>query len=404
MKNNNIECKENNLRECTSCGICSSVCPTNAINMSLDSEGFYRPVVSNDLCISCGKCKRVCYKYDVEYNYSLANPLACYSAKNKDKKELIEASSGAVSIELMRTCISLGYYVVGVAYDYSSDIAITKIARTESELDQFRGSKYFQSYTQDAFANVINDKSNHKYAIFGTPCQIYAFSKVADLQNNKDKYLLVDIFCHGCPSMNLWKKYLQFQKQKCKSSHFKKIRFRSKTYGWHEFSFDFVSDKLFRSDKFDDPFYELFFGMDIMNKACYECIPRSSIEKTDIRLGDFWGWQYDEDVEGVSAVVINSELGRNIFEKTDNKFKLKRFDFNEITEAQSYGKKHTYNLNRREFVFRMLSDETAGIKLIQKKYRSMFPKQHSVKRFAKNAVKHLPKSIYMKIRAKMHQK
>ena len=404
MMKNNIENIDNCFRDCTSCGACSAVCPVKAIKMALNTEGFYRPAVNNDLCISCGKCKKVCYKYDAELVLSSDPPLVCYSAKNKDKNELIEASSGAVSIELMRTCISLGYYVVGVAYDYSSDTAVTRIAKTESQLEQFRGSKYFQSFTQDAFESVINDKSNQKYAIFGTPCQIYAFSKMADLYRNKDKYLLIDIFCHGCPTLNLWSKYIDYQKQACNAVDIKKIRFRSKTYGWHEFSFDFIANKSYKSDKYNDPFYELFFGMDIMNPACYDCIPRSSIQKTDIRLGDFWGWQYDEDLEGVSAVVVNSKRGKEILEQTAKKFTLKTFKFEEIIAAQSYGKEHTYNAKRRECMIKLLSDKTTSIKEIQKKYRSLFPISHNLKRHVKNIIKHLPQRIYAKIRANMHKK
>jgi len=98
-----------------------------------------------------------------------------YSNKNSD--ELKTATSGAVSAELMKECIKQGYKVLGVAYDYSKNIAITKIISSIKDIEQFKGSKYFQSFTLDAFYEALRDKSEQKYAVFGTPCQIYAISK-----------------------------------------------------------------------------------------------------------------------------------------------------------------------------------------------------------------------------------
>lgn len=400
---NNINDK-NQKNNCTSCGMCSAICPKDAIKIILNDDGFYRPIIDEELCINCGICKKICYKYDENYKEEKLNisPI-CLSAKNKNREELNNASSGAVSIELMRVCLELGYKVVGVKYDYEKDIAVSKIASTEKELLEFRGSKYFQSYTEETFKEIIRDNSDQKYAIFGTPCQIYAFFKIAELKKMKDKFLLVDIFCHGCPSLKLWTKYLEYIKEKNKISKFESIRFRSKTYLWHEFCFDFRKDnKQFSSKKYNDPFYELFFGIDIMNKACYDCTARSSIVKTDIRLGDFWGWQYDLDKEGVSAVVINSERGKEIFNKVSDKFVTKGFSFEEVIEAQSYGKNHTYNNERRKIVLKDLNSNLSIID-IQKKYRKMLPISKNVNRILKNLSKKFLGDYYIKLRQIKHK-
>ncbi|WP_288875358.1 Coenzyme F420 hydrogenase/dehydrogenase, beta subunit C-terminal domain [uncultured Fusobacterium sp.] len=390
---------------CTSCGMCSAICPKDAIQITLDNNGFYRPVINEELCIHCGICKQICYKYDENYSKEKIkfHPI-CLSAKNKNKNELHNASSGAVSIELMKICLELGYKVVGVKYDYEKDTAVSKIASTNHELLGFRGSKYFQSYTEDAFKQVMKDNSKQKYAIFGTPCQIYAFSKAAELRRRQDKFLLIDIFCHGCPSINLWSKYIKDIKEKIKLSKFDLIKFRSKTYFWHEFCFDFKSgNKKFTSSKYGDPFYELFFGMDIMNEACYNCIARSSMVKTDIRLGDFWGWQYDLDKEGVSAVVINSEKGKEIFNRVIDKFIIKEFSFKEIIEAQSYGKEHNYDKQRRLVVLEDLNSNLS-MRRIQKKYRKMLPISNQLKRMLKNFLKIFLGDFYIKLRQKKHKK
>lgn len=46
---------------CTGCTACSYVCPTKAISMQEDEEGFCYPAIDESKCISCGKCLRVCH-------------------------------------------------------------------------------------------------------------------------------------------------------------------------------------------------------------------------------------------------------------------------------------------------------------------------------------------------------
>ena len=38
---------------CTGCSACFSVCPTGAIAMQQDGEGFFHPAIDAEKCISC---------------------------------------------------------------------------------------------------------------------------------------------------------------------------------------------------------------------------------------------------------------------------------------------------------------------------------------------------------------
>lgn len=394
-------CNPEALRDCTGCGICASVCSFDAIKIKEDRMGFYRPEINEALCTGCSLCTKVCYRFDGEISVEEQEDHECYSAVNKNDEELRSASSGAVSIELMRECLKRGYYVVGVAYDYSLNRAVTRIAKSENELEQFKGSKYFQSYTADAFKEMARDKSGQKYAVFGTPCQIYAVSKMSDLKAESDKYILVDIFCHGCPSLKLWDKYLEKIKKQKNIDRFDLISFRSKTHGWHEYCFDFVKGaQRFSSSKYNDAFHEIFFGKDAMNEACYDCITRSTVVKTDIRMGDFWGGRYDLDTKGVSAVIISSEKGKELFDSVAHKFYFDRADFNEIISAQSYKKAHNLDNNRRNSVLSMLSGDE-GIDTVVRKHRRMLSFKTNVKRNLKSILKHLPDSIYLRLKKKL---
>ncbi len=402
MKNN--VCTAAALHACTGCGACSAICPVGAIKIVEAEDGFYRPEIDVPKCTACGLCTKVCYRCDAQFAPQEQEQHTCYSAVNKSEAELKSASSGAVSVELMRECLRQGYYVVGVAYDVVLGRAVTRIAKCEEELEQFKGSKYFQSYTADAYREIVADKSEQKYAIFGTPCQIYAFSKLGEVTRRRDRYLLVDIFCHGCPSLKLWDKYLAYVQKKHEVDRFDEIKFRSKAHGWHEFAFDFIKDqKEVHNKKCNDPFYEIFFGMTAMNEACYDCVARSSVEKTDIRMGDFWGWQFDTDRKGVSAVVINTPRGEQLFDAVRDRFEVRPFAFDEVIAAQSYGKPHVLHEKRRKQTLDLLKSDL-DMKEIQRQYRKNTSWKVQLKRVAKNTVKRLPQGLYLRVKAALHKK
>ena len=399
MKSN--VCDGEELRLCTGCGVCVSVCGTKAITIKLDNEGYYKPVVDEDKCVECNLCKKSCYKYDENPVQSDKYEM-CYAAVNKNEKQLKASSSGAVSRVLMEECIARDYKVMGCAYDTKENIAKSIVASTIDELDQFYGSKYFQSLTTEGFDEVLKDRTEKKYAIFGTPCQIYGFSQTSKYKRKPDNYLLVDIFCHGCPSMKLWKSYLKYMSKRTGCSEYDKVVFRSKTHAWHEYCFDFISkSKQYSSKKSKDPFYDIFFGMDIMNEACYVCNSRSSMAYGDIRLGDYWGEKYDTNTKGVSAVVVKTPKGMEIFEAVKNRLNVEEVTLNHILAAQSYGKTHFYNRQRRRFLLQNMSGDS-DLKEVYTTYMKMFPLKSRIKKQLKAIVKCCPKSVYFPIKKLIH--
>lgn len=403
MMKNNVLTDNLQVHYCTGCSVCAVSCPRNAITIVLTKDGFYEPCIDENLCTECGLCKKECYKFEDNVLYENEKNCVVYSAIHKNSHELRSSTSGGVSAELMRECIKQGYKVLGVAYDYNRSIAVTKVASSIEEVEQFKGSKYFQSYTMDAFYEALNDISSQKYAIFGTPCQIYGVSKYIDLHKDKDKFLLIDIFCHGCPSMNLWTKYLEYTKESTGISKFDRIDFRSKTHAWHEFCFTFHGKNTqYSCKKANDPFYTIFFDKNAFNLACYNCEMRSSLAYTDIRLGDFWGYQYDTNTTGVSAVVLCSAKGRTLFEKVCNKFETHQHTLEETIVAQSFGKQHYCNDELRTYTLDLLSSDLS-MEDVMKAYRRTYTFKKKIKIAAKNAMKGLPQQVYFEIKKIVHE-
>ena len=107
MKNNVLD--NSSIRNCTSCGLCVSVCGKDALSLQLDNEGFYRPVIDEEKCVECGICKMSCYKYDNSFQMS-DEIVSSFAATNRNESQLLKSSSGGISRLLMEECITRGYH------------------------------------------------------------------------------------------------------------------------------------------------------------------------------------------------------------------------------------------------------------------------------------------------------
>lgn len=354
------------LHNCTSCGVCATVCKRNAISIQLDGEGFYRPMVDSSLCNDCGLCTSVCYKYDKEIKKTTNEGLEgkpLYSAWSNNDEVVRNTTSGGIGDLLAHQLLLEGYKVVGVIYNNEKKRAEHRIANSEDDVLSFRGSKYIQSYTYEAFKEVVANCRNEKYAVFGTPCQIYALNKLVTQRKVREHFFFIDLYCHGCPSLNTWTKYLADIKDSKCVKKFDSVSFRSKTKGWG--SLYIVEAKLkgktvYVGKKTNDKFYELFFSEHVLNDACYDCMLRSTLEYTDIRMGDFWGHKFLGNQRGVSAISIATEKGREVFEKLSS-ITSARCSYDEFLPYQSWNLTYKVDEEKRKAVLVSLSNESEGI-------------------------------------------
>ena len=355
------------VRPCTSCQICAAVCPHEAISIQLDDDGFYRPCVDEARCVDCNLCTKVCYRFDPAPRRTATSDLEkipLLAATAQDKTLLDETTSGGIADLLARELIAEGYTCIGVRYADEDCRAEHVIAKTAEECTAFRGSKYIQAYSLPAFRHLVSHCREERFAVFGTPCQIYAIARFLELRRLRDRCVLVDLFCHGCPSLHVWTKYSQEVKQLIRKPHFDRVDFRSKVKGWGNFYVVVVVEgvRAFVSNPKHDEFYSLFFSDHVLNDACSDCKLRSTMEYTDIRLGDFWGKKYLSDWKGVSAVAITSERGMQVFNAIKGLFKTEDSCMAEVLVKQSYGKVYTPNMELRKMMLEELCDSDKTLK------------------------------------------
>lgn len=386
-------------RECTSCQLCATMCARDAIKIELNEDGFYRPVVDADKCTDCGLCTKVCYKFDEDVKITTPEQLSktqLYSAWSNDDELVRNTTSGGIGDLLAHELLKQGYNVVGCVYNDEKVRAEHRIATTEEELIPFRGSKYIQSYNFDALKEVVKNCRQEKYAVFGTPCQIYALSRIAEMKKVRDQFVFVDFYCHGCPSLQVWTKYQDYLKTKTGVSSFDKVEFRSKASGWGAFCVSVIKDgnRLFKSSRNLRGFYELFFCDQVLNDGCAGCLLRGTLEYTDIRMGDFWGKKFLDNTRGVSGISVVTERGREIFEsvmKQDMTATL--CDYKEFLPYQSYGKFHHPRPAARKAILESLRNPKQDVWDAVRALHANQPLKVKLVRYAKNVLALFPLKV-----------
>ena len=344
-----------NTKPCSGCGACYAICPVGAIAYRLSNFGFYEAFLDREKCVSCGKCVQVCPKYVQHENQIDKNTFSVYSFVHQNAQALMESSSGAASSALAGLAQKEGYRIAGVEYNYADNMAQASLANTAQDVEKFKGSKYLQASTR-IYKDLLQLPG--KWLVFGTPCQLIGLALAAEQKSRRDDFLLVDCFCHGVPSYEVWHKFLDY----IDIAHPQDVSFRSKKGGWHNFYMHIKGkEKIYQADVRTNPFYQLFFSDLLLNDACYTCRAKSS-KFSDIRLGDFWGANYDLTEKGVSLVLPLSDRGRVWMEKLATMGTLKDIGNlrAKIVKSQSAFVQTKCNVSERGKLLTAFVDESFG--------------------------------------------
>lgn len=311
------------LSDCYGCGVCSAACPKNIIRIVKNKDGFYEPrIISADSCIRCGICLDVCAFHN-KLTFEEV-PVASYASWSTNTEIRRNSSSGGIGYELAQHSIEEGLKACGVKYDARSGRAVHFICETEEDLNQTLGSKYIPSYTESAFNSIFSKGNKNRYIVFGTPCQIASLRLLIRRKKREDDFILVDFFCHGVPSLNVWDKYLS--EKKIHQAETGSIRWRDKKFGWHDSWYVVVlgSDgyELYRSSEVSkDEFYNFFLGHYALNPCCLNsCKFKKFKSSADIRIGDLWGEKYMKNQDGVSGVLCFTDRGNKAVKSNSNIF------------------------------------------------------------------------------------
>lgn len=318
-----------NISNCYGCGVCTKACSKKIINLHINEDGFYKPVISDiDNCVDCGLCADVC-AYINELSFP-NKPVKSFAAWSNNEQIRLSSTSGGVSIELARHYLSQGYKFCGVRYNKNNNRVEHYIAETPEEITQSTGSKYLQSYTPIALDQI--NKSD-KYLVVGTPCQIASFRRYIRKFKCEKNFILVDFFCHGVPSKLLWDKY--FNEHKVGLGDIQSASWRNKEKGWRRsYCISIVGDKdIYNSWNGSDDFFAMFLGDACLNAACYDhCKFKYDHSYADIRIGDLWSPKFKKETKGVCSAIAFSQIGEIALRDSD--IQLVELPFTEVADGQ----------------------------------------------------------------------
>ena len=308
-------------KRCCGCGACQNTCPVGAIVMVPDGEGFLYPTIDRQKCTDCRNCLAVCPLLWHRKLKEAAEP-TFYAAKHKREEVLMRSSSGGAFTAISDVILKRGGVVYGADFGEGFRVEHAR-ANTEAGRDRFCRSKYAQSVTHNAYANVVRDLREGRTVLFtGTPCQTAGLRGLMRRRMYPENLYACDVICHSVPSPLVWSDFKKLL-EKENGDRVAEVYFRTKARPWTRenmntaFQYRLAGESDYR---FDRRFFDLFFlAGTIVRRSCYVC-PFTDIHRaSDVTIADYMGIEKYMpdfyDTRGVSLVMSNSSKGEALFEE-----------------------------------------------------------------------------------------
>lgn len=337
-------------------------CPTHAIEMIKNKEGFYYPVINDELCVKCGKCEKVCSA--ISQPELTVNAPKAYSFQADDSIR-DKSSSGGFFYCLATYVMKQGGTVFGARFNPQTK-EVEHTSTNVVSLDELLRSKYVQSRIGDTFLSVQHELKIGKLVLFaGTPCQIYGLK--AFLKKDYDNLITMDFVCHGVPSSEYFRDWLM-SLEKENESEIVDVTFREKDNGWRKQVIKvYFANKTQKTMKSSSYYYYNYFLQSVtLRKSCFHCaFPENHY--SDITVKDYWEI-VDDDNRGVSAITINTNKGEQIVSSfVGEEFKL--IPFSSISNGFiRHDKINSYRRYKRIREFYMSKYAKHGFEKTVKKY------------------------------------
>lgn len=277
-----------------------------------------------------------------------------YAAYSVNEEERLNSSSGGIFSLLARKILSKGGVIYGVAM--SEDCKTAEFIRV-TDLDslvKFQGSKYLQAHVGKIFKQIKADLEDNIEVLYsGTGCQVNGLKEF--LGKDYPNLYCVDVVCHGTPSPELWREYVNYVEDK-NGSHLVGVNFRCKSDSWTNFGMREIDDteRSIYISKDKDPYMLMFLRDYCLRPSCYECRAKE-IKMSDLTIADFWGIDSIapemNDGKGTSLVLIRSEKGKALFEKICGNVKRKQVSYSEGVKCNPAEYRSVYRPVERDTFF-----------------------------------------------------
>jgi len=350
IENNILNVIEEGL--CTGCGTCVSLCPKNAIKISIDSyKGIYLPYINEIKCNKCSTCFKTCPGHEVNFKQLnlnffgkepedaiIGNYINCYVGHSLDDEIRYKSSSGGLVTQILISALENGMIDGALVTRMNRENPLEPepfIARTKEEIIEASSSKYCPVPANIGLREILDSSDNEKFAVVGLPCHIHGIRK-AELINKclKDKIVLhLGIVCNHTPSFHATKFILK--NNSIGKYGIKELIYRSE--GW-------PGGMKIRNERFQEifiPYFSVSYWGKIFNsfffpKRCTMCTDKGC-KLSDISFADAWLPKFmKRDSKGTSIIIVRNDIEIN--SKLENMINLHYIPYEIVYESQNLDK------------------------------------------------------------------
>lgn len=322
--------------KCTGCLACYNACPSKAIKIVQDEQGFWCPEIVVEKCIDCHLCERMCPPLN-EYDRR-KEPISVYAAWRRSDQKRLLSNSGGIAASLAEYALANNFIVVGAAID--DDLTVKHcICENIEDLNKLRMSKYVQSYIGDIYRRLRERiQAGKKVLFFGTPCQVDAIKRVIGDRFSRS-LITVDLICHGVPSPQYLKEHLDSYVANIEDITSYVFRDNDQ----YKFRVFLRDGKILEFPKEKDSYLYAFLKNVLDRESCHTCKYSSTSRAADITIGDFWGFTISENEaikvephKGISAVLVNTEQGQEVFEAIKSDLYVEERKLDEVVKHNPF--------------------------------------------------------------------
>ncbi len=261
-------------------------------------------------------------KYGFDYMQYTA-----YSFYIKNNSELLQSASGGAATALAELILKEHGRVFGVMY--SQDFKSVEYCCIDniSDLQKIKGSKYiYSSKTMrhnglkiSVYEVVKNMLSEGLTCLFiGLGCDVFLLQQyLKRAGSNTENLYTVSLICHGPTYPVIAEQYVDYLEHKYKAKVVSfNVRYKEKGWELPYLHAEFSNGKTYKKIFYDTEYAYAF--NNYSRKTCYNCKFKGNNHPSDIIVGDYWGIDRNDrayNKNGVSAIIVKSEKGRNLIEK-----------------------------------------------------------------------------------------
>ena len=313
---------------CYGCGACKTICPTGAISMEYNQEGFLVPKIDLNKCIQCGACEKKCIYLNPQNSQYIIENKDAYAVFAKNEQDRFRSASGGIFYQMAEWMIEHNGYVCGSIWNKKWE-ATHIVTNNMEDIVKMQGSKYVESNLNNCYQQIMKLIKEGKKVLFsGTPCQV---AGIKSLLGENQNLFTCSIICEGVPSTKVWKKYVKnLEKKQNSKLQYVNFKYKGKA-GWlHPNSrYIFENNKKIEKIAYEEDLYGLGFVKNLFNRnSCQHCQYKACNSKADIIIGDLWGTDYDllkkSKNKGLSVLIKMNSKFDNILNDLQEKIFFKK--------------------------------------------------------------------------------